>query len=285
MTMDQALLRQAVEQVRQRWPQVRPRAGLILGSGWDGALEAFQVRDTLAYAELPGLGAAAVDGHAGRLCWAACGGVETLVFQGRRHFYEGADWTPVALPVFLLRQLGAELLVLTNAAGGLHPDLDAGDLMIITDHLNLMGDHPLIGPHDPAWGPRFPDLSQVYCLRLGQRLERIFQTLHLPVRCGVYAAVTGPTYETPAEVRMLRGLGADAVGMSTVPEALLARAAGLRVAGISCIANRAAGLQPRPLTHEDVMETTRALLPKLRAVLEQFWKELPHELGPTHPVA
>ena len=285
MTLDNDSLQQAVAHVRLRWPLARPRAGLILGSGWGAAVAPFRVRETMPYGDVPGLGSAAVPGHAGHLLWAECGGVETLVFQGRRHFYEGDGWTPVALPVFLLRQLGAELLVLTNAAGGLHLDLDAGDLMIISDHLNLMGDHPLIGPHNPVWGPRFPDLSQVYCPQLVQRLERILQTLHLPVHRGVYAALTGPTYETPAEVRMLRGLGADAVGMSTVPEAILARAAGLRVAGLSCIANRAAGLQPRPLTHEDVMETTRALLPKLRAVLEQFWKELPHELSPTHPAA
>ncbi|MCX6998387.1 MAG: purine-nucleoside phosphorylase [Kiritimatiellaeota bacterium] len=254
-------------------------------SGRAGSPALADVRDTLAYGDVPGLGGAAVHGHAGQVLWAECGGVETLVFQGRRHYYEGDGWTPVALPVFLLRQLGAELLVLTNAAGGLHADLDASDLMIITDHLNLMGDHPLIGPHDPAWGPRFPDMSQVYCPKLGQRLGRIFEALHLPVRRGVYAAVTGPTYETPAEVRLLRSLGADAVGMSTVPEALLARAAGLRVAGLSCIANRAAGLQPQALTHADVLQAARAMLPKLRAVLEHFWKELPHELGPTHPAA
>jgi len=285
MSMDYALLQQAVAQVRRRWPAARPRAGLILGSGWGEAAQAFAVRDALPYDALPGLGAGAVAGHAGRLLWAEGGGVETLVFQGRRHFYEGAGWTPVALPVYLLRQLGAEVLVLTNAAGGLHTDLDAGDLMIITDHLNLMGDHPLIGPHDPAWGPRFPDLSQVYCPRLAARLEQSFRTVPLPVRRGVYAAVTGPTYETPAEVRLLRGLGADAVGMSTVPEAILARAAGLRVAGLSCIANRAAGLHPRGLSHAEVLATAQAALPKLRAVLEHFWKELPHELGPADPAA
>ena len=285
MTLDNPVLQQAVAQVRQRWPLAQPRAGLILGSGWGEAVQPFRVRDTLAFGDVPGLGGTAVHGHAGQLLWAECGGVETLVFQGRRHFYEGNGWTPVALPVFLLRQLGAEVLMLTNAAGGLHADLDAGDLMIITDHLNLMGDHPLIGPHEPAWGPRFPDMSQVYCPKLGQRLGLIFEALHLPVRRGVYAAVTGPTYETPAEVRLLRSLGADAGGMSTVPEAVLARAAGLRVAGISCIANRAAGLHSRELTHDDVMQTARAMLPKLRAVLEHFWKELDHELVSTHPAA
>ena len=285
MSLDYTVLQQAVARVRQRWPDARPRAGLILGSGWGEAVQPFRIRDALPYDAVPGLGAAAVTGHAGQLLLADGGGVETLIFQGRRHFYEGVGWTPVALPVYLLRQLGAEALVLTNAAGGLHRELDAGDLMIITDHLNLMGDSPLIGPHNPVWGPRFPDLSAVYCSRLAARLETGFRALSLPVRRGVYAALTGPVYETPAEVRMLRGLGADAVGMSTVPEALLARAAGLRVAGLSCIANRAAGLQPRALAHADVLAATQALLPKLRALLELFWKELPHELGPTHPAA
>jgi purine-nucleoside phosphorylase len=285
MTMDTQQLARAAEFVRQHWPAARPRAGLMLGSGWDAAADFFHRRASLPYSDIPGLGASTVAGHSGQLHWCEASGVETFLFQGRRHFYEGVGWTPVAVPVFLLQQLGAQLLLLTNAAGGIRADLHAGDLMVLSDHLNLMGGNPLIGPHEPVWGPRFPDLSQVYARSLGKRLERIFQALDIPFRSGVYAALTGPTYETPAEVRMLRALGADAVGMSTVPEALLAHAAGLRVAALSCIANAAAGLQAQPLTHADVIKTSQAALPRLRAVLEELWKELPDELVSTQPVA
>jgi len=285
MTMDTQQLAQAAEFVRQHWPAARPRAGLMLGSGWDAAADFFHRRASLPYADIPGLGASTVAGHSGQLHWCEASGVETFLFQGRRHFYEGAGWTPVAVPVFLLQQLGAQFLVLTNAAGGIRAGLHAGDLMVLSDHLNLMGSNPLIGPHAPVWGPRFPDLSQIYAPSLGKRLERIFQALDIPFHSGVYAALTGPTYETPAEVRMLRTLGADAVGMSTAPEALLAHAAGLRVAALSCIANAAAGLQAQPLTHADVIKTSQAALPRLRAVLEELWKELPDELVSTQPVA
>lgn len=285
MMMDKQKLGKAVEFVNRQWPTARPRAGLVLGSGWDAAADFFKHRAILSYADIPGLGASTVAGHNGRLVWCEAFGVETFLFQGRRHFYEGADWTPVAIPVHLLKHFGAQLLVLTNAAGGLHESLDAGDLMVLSDHLNLMADNPLIGPHDPAWGQRFPDLSQVYCPRLGKRLERIFKALEIPFCSGIYAAVTGPSFETPAEVRMLRILGADAVGMSTVPEAILGHSAGLRLAAISCIANRAAGLHPQQLTHEDVLKTLQAALPNLRKVLANFWKELQDELNPTDPTA
>ncbi|MCX7009773.1 MAG: purine-nucleoside phosphorylase [Kiritimatiellaeota bacterium] len=285
MMMDKQQLEKAAEFVRQQWPTARPRAGLVLGSGWDAAADFFKQRAKLSYADIPGLGASTVAGHSGQLVWCEAFGVETFLFQGRRHFYEGVGWTTVATPVYLLKHFGAQILMLTNAAGGLHEELDAGDLMVIADHINLMADNPFIGPHDPAWGPRFPDLSQVYCPKLGKKLERIFQALELPFCSGVYAAVTGPTFETPAEVRMLRTLGADAVGMSTVPEAVLAHSAGFRLAAISCIANRAAGLHPNQLTHEDVLKTLQAALPSLRSVLENFWKELPDELISTNPVA
>lgn len=285
MSMDFRQLAPAADFVRQQWPAARPRAGLMLGSGWDAAADFFHIRASLPYSAIPGLGASTVAGHSGQLHWCEAFGVETFLFQGRRHFYEGAGWAPVALPVYLLQQCGAQLLVLTNAAGGIRADLRAGDLLVLSDHLNLMGGNPLIGPHEPCWGPRFPDLSHVYDRSLGKRLERIFQTLAIPFYSGVYAALTGPTYETPAEVRMLRALGADAVGMSTVPEALLAHAAGLRVAALSCIANAAAGLQAQSLTHEDVIETSRAMMPRLRGVLENLWKELSDELVSTKPVA
>jgi len=283
--MDSYQLQKAADYVRQQWPAAHPRVGLMLGSGWDAAGDFLHCRATLTYVDIPGLGSSTVAGHSGLLHWCDAYGVETFLFQGRRHFYEGAGWTPVATPVYMLKQFGAEALVLTNASGGIRAGLQAGDLMVLNDHINLMDGNPLIGSHDSLWGPRFPDLSHVYCPSLGKRLKRIFQTLEIPHREGVYAALTGPTYETPAEVRMLRSLGADAVGMSTVPEAILAHAAGLRVGALSCIANPAAGLQPKQITHDDVIQTSREILPRLCGVLDLLWKELADELSPTNPTA
>lgn len=259
--------------VHGRWPDLRPAAGFILGSGWSEACGFLRVRDALPYADLPGLGAPGVAGHAGRLVRAACGEREALVFEGRRHAYEGEGWTPVALPVDLLRRAGAPVLVLTNAAGAVRADLPVGGLMVVRDHLNLQGPGPLEGPHDPAWGPRFPDQSAVYDAGLRAALARAAARAGVGVCEGVYAALRGPAYETPAEVRMLRTLGADAVGMSTVPEAMLAHAAGLRVAALSCLTNAAAGVAGRPLSHEEVTEAGAAALPRMRALLEAFWEE------------
>jgi purine-nucleoside phosphorylase len=251
----------------------------MLGSGWSETLERCEVTASLSYADIPCLGATGVAGHAGFVRAARLGTLNLLVFQGRRHWYEGIGWEPIAFPVFLSRALGASVLVLTNAAGGLRPDLKAGDLMVIRDHINAMGSNPLIGPHDPVWGARFPDLSEVYDHALRKLFDaaaaRVGQNLHH----GVYLAASGPTYETPAEVRAFQALGADAVGMSTVPEAILARAAGLRVAAISCISNPAAGLGAGPLTHEDVIRTVRQAVPRMQALLAAFFAGLAADLS------
>lgn len=276
MSLDHRSLEKALEAVAGRWPKARPRCGLILGSGWTEVAEAFDIEDTLDYDGIPGLGKTGVAGHAGRLVLGRASGLEVLVFQGRRHWYEGEGWTPIALPVFLLKRMGATVLLLTNAAGGIRKGFKPGDLMIIEDQINLM-DNPLIGAHHPFWGPRFPDQSAVYDVRLRGLLERAGRAAAVPLRRGVYLGSTGPAYETPAEVRMFRILGADAVGMSTVHEAMLAHAAGLRVAGISCITNLAAGISPTPLTHEEVTATTRAAMPRMKKVVGQFWKELARE--------
>lgn len=275
--MDRRQLEQALARVRATWPDVRPVMGAILGSGWSDVIPAFTTHGALPYEEIPGLGRTGVVGHAGRLVWGEHAGVPTLIFQGRRHYYEGVGWTPIALPIFLLKSLGARAVLLTNAAGGLRPDLPPGRLMIMSDHINLMGDHPLLGPHDPFWGPRFPDQSAVYDVALRAALHRAGRAAGESLTEGVYLAGSGPTYETPAEIRAWRTLGADAVGMSTVPEAMLARAAGLRVAGLSCITNWAAGISSQPLSHEEVTETTRLSMARMKAVLLAFWKELAHE--------
>ena len=205
---------------------------------------------------------------------AEAAGITTLIFQGRRHYYEGEGWTPVAVPVYVLKQLGVEWVLLTNAAGGVRDDLRPGSLMILSDHINNMGTNPLLGPHHACWGPRFPDLSNAYALPMRAALKRAAMSCGLGVGEGVYFASSGPFYETPAEIKAYRTLGADAVGMSTVPEALLANAAGLRVAGLSCITNSAAGISANPLSHEEVTETSKQTMPKMIAMISSFWKEM-----------
>ncbi len=250
-------------------PGLRAPVVIVLGSGWRDVTQGFGTLATLPYADLPGLGATQVAGHAGQLVRAECGGGEVLIFVGRRHWYEGVGWGPVALPVALACGLGAKAIVLTNSAGGVREGLLPGSLMVIDDHINAMGVNPLVGSHDPAWGPRFPDMSCVYDSDLRSRLDAAARRAAVPVTHGVYLAVSGPSYETPAEIRAFRKLGADAVGMSTVPEAILAHAAGLRVAGLSCITNAAAGLT-ESLSHREVLERAAAALPAMTAVLREF---------------
>ena len=263
----------ALQTVQKRWPDARPECGLILGSGWSEVAEAFTIHDTLPYTEIPGLGATGVVGHAGRLARAEYAGRETFIFQGRRHWYEGVGWTPIALPVFLLKQLGASMLLVTNAAGGIREDLPPGTLMALDDHINFLGGHPLIGPHNPVWGPRFPDQTFIYNRDLRAAMDRAAQAVSIPLKHGIYLAASGPTYETPAEIQFYKRIGADAVGMSTVPEALLANAAGLRVAGLSCITNFAAGILAQPLSHEEVTAATAEAMPCMKSFVLKFWEE------------
>lgn len=272
--MNYATLDSAAKFLKQKWPNARPACGLILGSGWSEVVEAFDIEDQVPYEEIPGLGKTGVVGHAGRLAWGKPFGLETLIFQGRRHYYEGEGWTPVAIPLYVLKQLGAETVVLTNAAGGIRSDMKPGDLMIIKDHINNFRDNPLLGEHNPVWGPRFPDQSHVYAKELRILLKQAGVAVSEKLFEGVYLASSGPVYETPAEIRAYKAIGADAVGMSTVPEAMLANAAGMRVAALSCITNLAAGISPTDLTHEEVTETTKSAMSRMKKVLAQFWKEL-----------
>jgi len=272
--MNYEILQRALDAVRDRWPDAKPRCGLILGSGWSEVVSAFKVRDSMAYGDIPGLGKPGVAGHSGKLAWAELAGVETFVWQGRRHWYEGEGWTPVAIPPYVLVKLGATTAVLTNAAGGIKPGMKAGDLMLLTDHINNLPSNPLIGPHHTVWGPRFPDQTRVYSPELRNALHAAATSLHQKLHEGVYLASTGPTYETPAEIRRYQQAGADAVGMSTIPEAILLSAAGVRVLALSCISNLAAGISPTPLTHEEVTEATNAAMPRMKALLTEFWKML-----------
>jgi purine-nucleoside phosphorylase len=271
--MNPELLNQAWKAVCRAFPKARPAGGLILGTGWSAAADAFAVRGALAYRQIPGLGQPTVAGHAGRLLWGELAGKEAFIFLGRRHWYEGAGWEPVAIPIFLLKKAGAGLVLLTNAAGGLRADLKPGRLMLITDQINAMFANPLIGRHDPFWGERFPDQSRIYDPELNARLKRAAARRGIRLAQGVYLGVGGPAYETPAEVRAFRGWGADAVGSSTVPEAILANAAGLRVAGLSCITNFAAGIGQRRLAHKAIQAEAVKSSKAMAALIREFWGE------------
>ncbi|MGY3716383.1 purine-nucleoside phosphorylase [Sutcliffiella cohnii] len=253
---------------------VNPKIGLILGSGLGVLAEEINNATTIPYSEIPDFPVSTVEGHAGQLVIGELEGKTVVAMQGRFHFYEGYSMEKVTFPVRVMKLLGVEQLIVTNAAGGVNESFNAGDLMLITDHLNMMGTNPLIGPNDSNFGDRFPDMSTAYCKELRSVAKGVANKLNIPLQEGVYAGNTGPTYETPAEVRMLRTLGADAVGMSTVPEVIVARHSGLKVLGISCISNMAAGILDQPLTHDEVMETTE----KVRENFLSFVKSIIQEM-------
>lgn len=268
------VFREAVEKVRGAFPAARPSCAIILGSGWGDIVKAFTMKQSVSYEEIPSLGSTRVKGHSGRLILAESNGLEILVFQGRHHWYENDDWTPIALPVYLSAELGVSVLVLTNAAGGIRNDFQPGDLMVIDDHINAMGVNALVGERDPASCSRFPDQTEIYDPRLRELLDRAARLIGEDLRHGIYIATTGPAYETPAEISAFKTLGGDAVGMSTVPEAMLANSVGLRVAGISCITNRAACRGGSRLAHDDIVKATQKMQPVMRKLLNQFFKEL-----------
>lgn len=233
-----------------------PKIGLILGSGLGVLADEIEEAVKLTYETIPDFPVSTVEGHAGQLVMGTLEGVQVIAMQGRFHYYEGYSMDQVTFPVRVMRALGVESLIVTNAAGGINTEFRAGDLMIITDHINFTGTNPLIGPNEAEFGARFPDMSEAYDKELSNLAEKTADELGIPVQKGVYTAVTGPSYETPAEVRFLRTMGSDAVGMSTVPEVIVANHAGMRVLGISCISNAAAGILDQPLSHDEVMEMT-----------------------------
>ena len=247
---------QAAAIVRDRAPGSFPRIGLVLGSGLGGLADRFESPVRIAYGELAGFPEPAVEGHSGILVLGTLSGVPAVAMRGRAHLYEGHPVQEATFPIRVLAALGIRALFLSNAAGAINPGFTPGELMVIRDHINLMGRNPLVGKVVPG-DPRFPDLSAAWDPELRQVLHEASQSTGVTVREGVYAAVLGPSFETPAEIRMLERLGADAVGMSTVPELITARARGVRCFGISCLTNYAAGIGSRPLDHEEVIETTR----------------------------
>lgn len=263
----------AVAWVRGR-TDVAPAAGVVLGSGLAGLGARVENATAIPYAEIPGFPVSRVPGHPGQLVVgelpADGGAIPVVVMQGRVHGYEGWSADEVAFGARVLCALGVKLLLVTNAAGGIQPGLAAGDLVRVTDHLNLSGLNPLTGENDDRIGPRFPDLSDAYDSTLGAILEDVAAGLGIPLRTGVYACMPGPSYETPAEIRMLRALGADLVGMSTVPEVIAARHMGVKVAAVSVVTNLAAGLARHPLTHAEVAETAARVEARLTALVTGF---------------
>ncbi|MFZ5449470.1 MAG: purine-nucleoside phosphorylase [Thermodesulfobacteriota bacterium] len=246
---------------------VAPEWGIVLGTGQKGWSSRLENGDCLSYQELPHFPQATSPSHAGRLCWGRLADKQVVLCQGRFHAYEGYSLRQVTFPVRVLAGLGVKTLVLTNAAGGLNPLFKAGELMLITDHINFIGDNPLVGNNIDAWGPRFPDLSQVYDRGLRDVTERVARRLGIGLRQGVYVAVKGPSLETPAETRLLRLAGADAVGMSTVPEAIAAVHAGLRVLGISVISNLNLPDAMAPIAIEAIIDTVSQAEPQLVELL------------------
>ncbi len=250
-----------------------PETAIVLGSGLGDFADSLTDAVAMSYGDLPHWPASGVVGHAGKLVVGTTAGKRVAALAGRAHFYEGHDFGAVVFATRVMGRLGVKQLILTNAAGGINTAFAPGTLMVITDHINLLG-NPLIGPNDDRFGPRFPDMSEVYSRRLREIAAAAARARGVAIQQGVYIALTGPTYETPAEIRYLRGIGGDAVGMSTVPEAIAARHMGLEVLGLSCITNMAAGILPQPLDHSEVMDTARRVRGSFIALIEGILERL-----------
>lgn len=269
-----ARLDACVSTIRAKASGFTPRLGVILGSGLGAFADSLERAVAIDYRELPDFPTSSVHGHAGRLVLGYRGTVPIVAMQGRVHYYEGyAPWQ-VAFPARVLCRLGIKHLTVTNAAGGINPAFSVGDLMAITDHLNLAGYNPLVGPNDEALGPRFPDMSAAYEPAALGVLRGVAKAQGVTLREGVYVSLSGPSYETPAEIRMLRTLGGDAVGMSTVPEVIVASHMGVKVTGISCITNLAAGISKDKLSHDEVSETANRVKGTFTTLLGRFLDEV-----------
>jgi purine-nucleoside phosphorylase len=273
MTDHYQLVHRAAEFVRGRVDDM-PTVGVVLGSGLGDFTESLRDAAAVPYADIPGWPASAVIGHAGRLVAGTAGNRRILALSGRAHFYEGHSMQVATFAIRVLGLLGVSTVVLTNAAGGINLSFKPGTLMVIDDHLNLMGTNPLVGANDDRFGPRFPDMTEAYARRLRQIADAAAAARGVPIAHGVYAALHGPSYETPAEIRYLRTIGADAVGMSTVPETIVARHMGMDVLGISCITNPAAGVLPQPLVHDEVMAVARRVRGEFCSLLEGILERL-----------
>lgn len=262
-------MQNAVDYINEKTNNFQPEIGVILGSGLGDFVNNLDTI-SISYGDIPGFQKSNVQGHAGKLVFAEFKGKKIVFMQGRYHFYEGHSMQTVTYPVKVMKKLGVKTLVVTNAAGAVNENFNPADLMIITDHINFLGTNPLIGANDDTLGTRFPDMSEVYKKDLVAKAEQCAKELGINIRKGVYVATTGPSYETPTEVKMLRLLGADAVGMSTVPEAIVANYCGIKVLGISCLTNYASGITDTPLTHKEVIEAADVAKENFQSLLAKI---------------
>ncbi|AHI07334.1 purine nucleoside phosphorylase [Bdellovibrio bacteriovorus W] len=262
-------LQETISYIRNQ-TAAKPRVGIVLGSGLGAFVKEVEIECTLPYKDIPHFSPPTVEGHSGNLIFGKVEGQSIAILQGRNHYYEGHSMENVVFPTRTLAMLGIESLMLTNSAGGMGDDMQAGDFMIIDDHINLMGTNPLMGPNIKELGPRFPDMTEAYDKKLIAQMEQVLLKQGTRFHKGVYCGVSGPTYETPAEVRYLKLIGGKAVGMSTVPETIAANHLGLRVAALSCITNMAAGISTQKLSHEEVTETAQRVESQFISFLKEF---------------
>ena len=262
-----------IKYIKEKIQDFQPEIGIILGSGLGDFADEFE-SIIIPYNDIPGFEKSNVQGHKGQLVFAQINGKKVVMMQGRYHFYEGYSMQTVTFPVKVMKKLGVKTLIITNAAGAVTPEFRPGDLMLITDHINFMGTNPLIGKNDETLGTRFPDMSEVYSKELILKAEEIAQKLNINYQKGVYAATTGPSYETPSEVKMFRMLGANAVGMSTAPEAIVANYCGLKILGISCLTNYASGVSETPLNHQEVIDTANRVKESFKNLLSEILKSI-----------
>ena len=253
-------LNQCLEYVRSV-TDFKPQVALVLGSGLGDYARNMDVELEIPYKDIPGFPISTAPGHDGRFIFGTVGGKKVVCMKGRVHYYEGYSISDVVLPTRLMRQLGAEILFLTNASGGIRKSFNAGDLMLLTDHVSIFAPNPLVGPNIPELGVRFPDMSEVYDIALRRIIKKTARAMDLDLKEGIYAQLTGPSYESPAEIQLLKNLGVDAVGMSTVVEAIAGHHCGFRICGISCISNLAAGISTHKLSEEEVLESARIAAP------------------------
>ncbi len=266
-------MQETINFLNERTNNFKPETGIVLGSGLGDFAKDFEAV-SVAYSEIPLFETSKIEGHAGKLIFAEIQNKKTVIMQGRYHFYEGHPIQRIVYPIKIMKKLGVETLILTNAAGAINKKFEPADLMLITDHINFMGTNPLIGENDESLGPRFPDMSEIYKKELIKLAENCAKELGIKLKKGVYAACTGPSYETAAEIRMLRTFGADAVGMSTVPEAIIANYCAMNVLGISCISNTTAGVKKTPLSHQEVIETALIAKNKFQSLLLKILEKI-----------
>jgi purine-nucleoside phosphorylase len=252
----------------------KPEIAVVLGSGLGPLAELIENPVRISYVDIPHFAVSTVSGHAGELIYGNLKGRRIVCMNGRVHYYEGYSFEQITFPTKLFKRLGVETLILTNAVGGINLDFAAGDLMIVTDHINMLGGNPLIGQNNDKLGPRFPDMSEVYSRRLQELAGTTGKQMGLDLKSGIFVALSGPSYETPAEIRMLRTLGADAVGMSVVPEAIIANHMGLEILAISCVTNAAAGIEDQKLSHEDVKETAAQITERFTRLMSLIIEQI-----------